>query len=178
VVIFDGLTKNWRYPGWRVSWTGGPSKAIESLASAGSFLDGGGSRPMQTAALSVLTAEHARAEAEAIRTTFRRKRNRMLDGLRALGVRFEREPEGTFYCWGNLANLPASINTGDALFRAALKHKVITVPGHFFDVDPGQRRGSRASRFRHHARFSFGPSEATIDDAIARLGRVVREAGA
>ncbi len=55
---------------------------------------------MQTAALSVLNAEHARAEAEAIRTTFRRKRNRMLDGLRALGVRFEREPEGTFLLLG------------------------------------------------------------------------------
>src|SRR5204863_8085058 len=24
VVIFDGLTKNWRYPGWRVTWTLGP----------------------------------------------------------------------------------------------------------------------------------------------------------
>jgi aspartate/methionine/tyrosine aminotransferase len=44
VVIFDGLTKNWRYPGWRVTWTVGPSKVIEALASAGSFLDGGGSR--------------------------------------------------------------------------------------------------------------------------------------
>ncbi len=96
---------------------------------------------MQAAALSVLTAEHARAEAEAIRTTFRRKRNRMLDGLRAIGVRFEREPEGSFYCWGNLSNLPESVNTGDKLFRAALKQQVITVPGHFFDVDPGQRRG-------------------------------------
>ena len=176
VVIFDGLTKNWRYPGWRVSWTVGPSKVIESLSSAGSFLDGGGSRPMQCAAIPLLTAEHARAEAEAIRTAFRKKRNRLLDGLRALGVRFEREPEGTFYGWGNLSNLPPSINSGDALFRAALKHKVITVPGHFFDVDPGQRRGSRASRFLHHARFSFGPSEATIDDAVARLGRVVADA--
>src|SRR6516162_87354 len=24
VVIFDGLTKNWRYPGWRCTWTVGP----------------------------------------------------------------------------------------------------------------------------------------------------------
>ena len=68
VVIFDGLTKNWRYPGWRVSWTVGPSKVIESLSSAGSFLDGGGSRPMQSAAIPLLTADYARAEAEAIRT--------------------------------------------------------------------------------------------------------------
>ena len=26
VVIFDGLTKNWRYPGWRVAWTVAPSR--------------------------------------------------------------------------------------------------------------------------------------------------------
>jgi N-succinyldiaminopimelate aminotransferase len=25
VVIFDGLTKNWRYPGWRVTWTIAPA---------------------------------------------------------------------------------------------------------------------------------------------------------
>jgi hypothetical protein len=169
VVIFDGLTKNWRYPGWRVTWTVGPKKIIESLASAGSFLDGGGSRPMQAAALSVLTADHARQEAEAIRTAFRRKRDKMIDGLRRAGVRFEREPESTFYAWGNVAGLPAPLNTGEGLFRALLQHKVITVPGAFFDVDPGSRRVGRASRFKHHARFSFGPSERTIETALERI---------
>src|SRR5262245_37643453 len=97
VVIFDGLTKNWRYPGWRTTWTVGPRRVIEALASAGSFLDGGGSRPLQHAALAVLTAEHARQEALAIRETFGKKRALLLDGLRRLGVRFEREPDGTFY---------------------------------------------------------------------------------
>ena len=71
VVIFDGLTKNWRYPGWRTTWTVGPKKVVESLASAGSFLDGGGSRPLQRAALPLLTREHALQEAEAIRRAFR-----------------------------------------------------------------------------------------------------------
>jgi aspartate/methionine/tyrosine aminotransferase len=173
VVIFDGLTKNWRYPGWRVTWTVGPKKVIESLSSAGSFLDGGGSRPMQVAALSVLNAAHARQEAEAIRATFRKKRNKMVDGLRSIGVRFEREPEGTFYAWGNLSDLPPPLNTGEGLFRAALAEKVITVPGNFFDVDPGGRRVGRASRFKHHARFSFGPSENVIETALARLAALV-----
>lgn len=176
VVIFDGLTKNWRYPGWRMTWTIGPRAVIESLASAGSFLDGGGSRPLQRAAVQVLTAEHARAEAEAIRKAFRRKRNKLLDGLRALGVRVEREPEGTFYVWGNLSDLPPPLNTGDGLFRAALDRKVITVPGHFFDVDPGQRRVGRHSRFKNYARFSFGPSEDVIDVALGRLRELVAEA--
>jgi aspartate/methionine/tyrosine aminotransferase len=129
---------------------------------------------MQRAALGILSAEHARAEAEAIRTAFRRKRNKLVDGLRALGVRIEREPEGTFYVWGNVANLPPGLNTGDDLFRRALEKKVIVVPGHFFDVDPGQRRVGRASRFNQHVRFSFGPSEETVDTALARLGELVR----
>jgi aspartate/methionine/tyrosine aminotransferase len=176
IVIFDGLTKNWRYPGWRVTWTVGPRQVIESLASAGSFLDGGGSRPLQHAALELLTAEHARAEAEAIRKAFKRKRDLMIDGLRSLGVRLEREPEGTFYVWGNLSNLKPPLNTGDGLFRAALEHKVITVPGHFFDVDPGQRRVGRSSRFVNHARFSFGPSESVLETALSRLKELVRSA--
>ena len=31
IVLFDGLTKNWRYPGWRVTWTVGPSRVIEAV---------------------------------------------------------------------------------------------------------------------------------------------------
>jgi aspartate/methionine/tyrosine aminotransferase len=173
IVIFDGLTKNWRYPGWRTSWTVGPRRVIDALASAGSFLDGGGSRPLQHAALEVLNAEHARKEAEAIRRSFGKKRNMLLDGLRSLGVRFEREPDGTFYAWGNLEQLPEPLNTGEGLFRAALEHKVIVVPGHFFDVDPGRRRVGRTSRFKHHARFSFGPSEAVMQSALERLKALV-----
>ncbi|MBK8169871.1 MAG: pyridoxal phosphate-dependent aminotransferase [Sandaracinaceae bacterium] len=173
IVLFDGLTKNWRYPGWRVTWTVGPSKIIEAISSAGSFLDGGGSRPMQMAAIPLLTPEHAQKEAEAIRKSFRKKRDKMVDGLRSIGVRFEREPEGTFYAWGDLSRLPASLRTGEDFFREALKHKVITVPGQFFDVDPGQRRFGRPSRFLHHTRFSFGPSEATLDLALDRFRTMV-----
>ncbi|HVR19406.1 MAG TPA: aminotransferase class I/II-fold pyridoxal phosphate-dependent enzyme, partial [Polyangiaceae bacterium] len=165
--------KNWRYPGWRMSWTLGPSRVIEAIASAGSFLDGGGSRPLQRAALGVLTAEHARAEAEAIRRAFGAKRTLLIEGLRALGVRLEREPDGTFYVWGNLEKLPPPLDTGEGLFRAALAEKVIVVPGALFDVDPGQRRVGRSSRFRHHARFSFGPSESVVTAALGRLRDLV-----
>jgi aspartate/methionine/tyrosine aminotransferase len=175
VVIFDGLTKNWRYPGWRVTWTLGPRRVIEAVASAGSFLDGGGCRPMQQAALDLLTASHARAEAEAIRAQFGRKRKKLLAGLRALGVRFEMEPSGTFYAWGDVSSLPDGLNTGADLFQAALQRKVILVPGHFFDVDPGRRRFGRPSRFLRHARFSYGPEESVIDRALERLQELVEE---
>ncbi len=175
VVILDGLTKNWRYPGWRVTWTLAPKSVIEAISSAGSFLDGGGSRPMQRAALEVLTLEHAQQETAAIHDVFGKKRQRLLTGLRDLGFVVDLPPEGTFYVWASAEHLPPSINDGMSLFRAALNKQVITVPGEFFGVDPGRRRGRRASRFRSHLRFSFGPSMNVIDTALERIGQVIAD---
>jgi aspartate/methionine/tyrosine aminotransferase len=169
VLLFDGLTKNWRYPGWRVTWTIGPKSVIESVASAGSFLDGGGSKPMQRAAVGLMDFDHVRAETSALHTIFSRKRRLMIDRLLKMGVTIDAEPEGTFYVWGSVAELPKGLNDGPSFFRAALAEKVITVPGEFFDVNPGKRRGGRPSRFRHYIRFSFGPSEDVLVKALDRL---------
>jgi len=176
VLIFDGLTKNWRYPGWRVTWTVGPKSVIEAVASAGSFLDGGGSKPMQRAAVQLMDAEHVRAETAAIQKSFSKKRRIMIDGLRKLGITIDVEPEGTFYVWGSVAELPPSLADGHSFFRAALQEKVICVPGEFFDVNPGKRRHGRPSRFRQHLRFSFGPSESVIERALERLQSMVDRA--
>ncbi len=173
VVILDGLTKNWRYPGWRVAWTVGPKAMIESLASAGSFLDGGCSRPMQRAAIPLLDRDTADAEARSIQATFKTKRARMKEGLEALGIRVRPEPAGGFYCWGDLQGLPEGLRTGGKLFPAGLEEGVIVVPGRFFDVNPGQRRPDRPSRFQSFARFSFGPPLEEIERGLASLGRVI-----
>jgi hypothetical protein len=175
VVLFDGLTKNWRYPGWRCTWIVGPQAVIEAVSSSGSFLDGGGSKPLQRSAVPLLAAGHVEAETSAIRDAFLRKRAMLTDGLRDLGVRFDVEPEGTFYCWGDVSRLPKRINDGMSFFRAALERQVITVPGEFFDVNPGKRRSGRPSRFRHYARFSFGPEEGVVAEGVERIGEMVRE---
>src|SRR5690349_9587238 len=86
VVLFDGLTKNWRYPGWRVTWTVGPKRVIEAVASAGSFLDGGGSKPLQRAAIPLLEEAHVAAETNATQTAFRSKRDFLIAGLARLGI--------------------------------------------------------------------------------------------
>ena len=176
IVLFDGLTKNWRYPGFRVSWIIGPKSVIESTASAGSFLDGGGVAPMQRAAIDLVSEAHTRTETDAIRNSFTSKRKTLLDGLKKMGVRFDLEPEGTFYAWGDLSELPPSLRDGDSFFRAALEHQVICVPGEFFDVNPGKRRTGRPSRFKNHMRFSFGPPADVLQTALSRLSDMVKSA--
>ncbi|MGH7704067.1 MAG: pyridoxal phosphate-dependent aminotransferase, partial [Gemmatimonadales bacterium] len=173
VVLFDGFTKNWRYPGWRCTWIVGPRAVIDAVSSTGSFLDGGGSKPLQRSAVPLLTPEIVHAETAAIRRAFLRKREILQAGLERAGMRFDLEPEGTFYCWADISGLPTAINDGMSFFKAALKEKVICVPGEFFDINPGKRRTGRPSRFRSHVRFSFGSEERMVEEGVRRIGGMV-----
>jgi aspartate/methionine/tyrosine aminotransferase len=58
VILFDGLTKSFRYPGWRVGWALGPSEMIQTMARTASSIDGG---PVEDRA--ARRAARARAEA-------------------------------------------------------------------------------------------------------------------
>ena len=171
VIIVDGLTKNWRYPGWRISWTLGPREVIHAIASAGSFLDGGANNPFQNEVLGLLEPECVMQETAAIQTAFRAKRDYTLDRLYKMGVLVEVEPAGTFYVWANLSQLPPPLNDGIQFFEAGLEEKVITVPGVFFDVNPEKRR--TYARYRNYCRVSFGPEMEVVARGLDALERVI-----
>jgi len=172
VLLIDGLTKSFRYPGWRVGWAVGPAAMIDTLGRAASAIDGGPGQPIQRAALEVLKPERADAESTALRQVFARKRNLMTSRLAEMGIRCCPEPQGTFYCWASLEKLPPPLNDGQAFFEEALKYKVITVPGRFFDVNPGGLR-TGPSPFRMWTRFSFGPPEDNVREGLDRLERMI-----
>jgi aspartate/methionine/tyrosine aminotransferase len=173
IIIVDGLTKNWRYPGWRISWTLGPKAVIETIASAGSFLDGGANHPFQNVAATLLQPELARQETLAIQNHFGRKRDFVLGRLRQLGFAVDAEPRGAFYVWASLSGLPTPLNHGMSFFREALKEKVIIVPGVFFDVNPGNRR--LHGRYENYCRISFGPEQRKVEIGLDALERVIRK---
>jgi aspartate/methionine/tyrosine aminotransferase len=175
IVLFDGFTKNWRYPGWRCTWIVGPEAVIDAVSSSGSFLDGGGSKPLQRSAVPLLSPEIACAETAAIRRVFGRKRKILMEGLQSAGMRFDVEPEGTFYCWADISALPAGLNDGMSFFRALLEYHAICVPGEFFDVNPGKRRSGRPSRFKSYVRFSFGAEEAQVVEGVRRIREMVQK---
>lgn len=175
VILFDGLTKNWRYPGFRISWTLGPKKLIEAITSAGSFLDGGASHPTQKATIPLLSQEIADQEATSIQKHFTKKRDYLLEELRNLGV-LVHKPFGGFYCWGDLSHLPESLRNGHDFFEALLKNNGIVVPGSFFDINPGKRRPKKNARFSSFARFSFGPPQEELELGIAMIKKTIHEA--
>ncbi|HCP44639.1 MAG TPA: pyridoxal phosphate-dependent aminotransferase, partial [Deltaproteobacteria bacterium] len=169
VVLVDGLTKNWRYPGFRLSWTLGPRSIIERVTSAGSFLDGGPPHPLQKAVLPLIAGDVADREARAIQDHFGNKRKLVLDRVRSMGMKLAADPSGGFYAFAALDALPPALRDGMDFFRAALDRNVIVVPGEFFDVNPGQRRGHIPSRLKGYVRISYGPDMGSLVSGLDRL---------
>lgn len=172
VIIIDGLTKSFRYPGWRIGWVLAPERIIENINRAASAIDGGPSQPMTRAAIKVLEKNHADSETSAVRKVFSRKKNIMLEALRKSGI--ECLPSnGTFYLWGNISALPKPINNAEQFFNEALKHRVMTVPGYFFDIQAGSKKKNK-SEFRQWVRFSFGPPEENMMQGLERLTKMIQ----
>ncbi len=175
VLVVDGLTKNWRYPGLRLSWILGPKTAVDAAGSAGSFIDGGAVRPVQRAALGLMDPATVASDAAALQKHFMAKRQIMLQGLQEMGVHVPNKPQGTFYVWGSLEELPADLRDCMAFFQAAMEQKVLCVPGVFFDVNPGKRRTAQHSQYNQHIRFSFGPPLESVELGLSRLKALVAQ---
>jgi hypothetical protein len=127
ICIVNGLTKNWRLPGWRICWVVGPRHCIDVLGSVGSYMDGGANHPLQKAALPFLHPDFVIADALALQAHFRKKRDFLIEQLTALGISV-RKPEATFYIWADTSKLPAPINNGVIFFEYCIRFKVICVP--------------------------------------------------
>lgn len=173
VVLIDGLTKNFRYPGLRVGWAVGPSEIIENIARSASAIDGGPPTVMQRAAVEILEPARVDQETTALREQFAIKRAVMIDALQGMGIEIARPGRGTFYLWGSVRNLPAPLNDADAFFLRGLDEKVMTVPGRFFDVNPGRRR-NQPHIDSSWVRFSFGPPLDNVKLGLDRLRRMVK----
>ncbi|KAI9104567.1 aminotransferase [Phlyctochytrium arcticum] len=172
----NGMTKNFRLPGWRVCWIVGPKDFISSMAAAGSFLDGGANHPLQKAAIPLLDPSRVLQDARALQTHFLAKRNYVIGRLAQMNLPIL-PPKGTFYIWLNVSPLPEPLNNGLGFFETALDHKVIVVPGIFFDLNPGNRRELFESPFHHYVRLSFGPPMEQLEKGLNGIEKMLIKAG-
>jgi len=176
VIIINGLTKNWRLPGWRVCWVLGPKNLVTALSQSGSFLDGGANHPLQLAAIPMLDPERVQKDKIALQKHFKKKRDHVLKRLYKMGLKVTHPPTSTFYIWLNLESLPAPLNNGLTFFEELLKEKTIVIPGIFFDINPSHRRNLVDSPCHHYVRLSFGPLMKDLDMGLDAIQRVLKKA--
>jgi len=176
VIIIDGLTKNWRLPGWRICWVIGPKNLVTALSQSGSYLDGGANHPMQLAAVPLLDPAHVALEKVALQKHFKAKRDHVLSRLHQLHLDVAIPPNSTFYIWLNLEKLPAPLNNGLTFFEELLKEKTIVIPGIFFDINPSHRRNLFHSPCHHFVRLSFGPPLEDLDRGLDAIAKIVQNA--
>ena len=163
VFLIDGMTKSWRYPGFRLAWVVGPKTQIKEIIKASSFIDGGSSHPIQMAAI-----EHLKEASKigytssnrALQSTFKEKRDILAKALSKVNIRVNHIPEGTFYMFGDVSKLGSDKNTGDKFLDFMIQNKMIIVPGKYFDINPNEAR--KDIKYQNMVRFSYGP-EKNID---------------
>jgi aspartate/methionine/tyrosine aminotransferase len=175
ILIVNGLTKNWRCPGFRVCWIVAPKAIVEMLGSAGSFLDGGANAPLQTLALPLMDLDFIRRDTWALQRHFRGKRDYLLQELLKLGISVKWQPTATFYVWASLESLPPPLNDCLVFLEECVKHKVVCVPGVFFDINPRGTRNVRLSSCISSVRFSYGPPMENLIKGMLQIGDMIEK---
>ena len=133
---------------------------IDAVASAGSFLDGGGSKPLQRAAIPLLD-DDARRRRDAARSTtaFREKRDRMLAGLERLGVAHRPRARRHVLRLGQRRRPAAAAQRRHGLLpRRARAARSSPCPASSSTSTPASAAAQRPRASARYVRFSFGPS--------------------
>ena len=104
MILFDGLTKGFRYPGWRRLG----ARAVGDDPDDGAHGELDRRRAVAIAQRAALAAlEPAGGPEHALREVFAKKRNLLVERLNAMGIRFAKEPLSTFYGWASLEDCPS-----------------------------------------------------------------------
>ena len=166
VVLVDGASKKFAMTGFRVGWAVADPDVVKAAGRHISQVTSCVSGPAQLAAEAALKL--GPGPAHAMRDVYHRRRDRFVAGLNRIGLKTAL-PEGAFYAWASAAELVGHSIGGTPCFttesvagRILEVEKVATVPGEAFGV-PG------------YLRLSFANDEATLDEALVRLERVLAE---
>lgn len=173
-ILIDGITKNFRAPGLRLSWIVAGEEIARKVGEMAGILDGGTSRPIQRFAQQFVEYDRATKLFANTRALFLGKRKQLLSGLRELGFSTLNEPQGSFYVFASLGGTRAGDLSGVQLFDELLRRGVIVIPGEFFDHST-LTNGQPVIDLSKWLRFSFGAPSEQLAEGLERIASCFKQ---
>jgi len=164
VITVNSFSKYFNMTGWRLGWLVVPDSLVPVFEKLAQNLFICAPTVAQHAALACFHPE-ALAIFEQRRREFQRRRDYLVPALRALGFGVPVMPDGAFYVYADIDGVAHARRTDSAAFSMAVLHDahVAIVPGDDFGVAAPQR----------HVRFSYATRYERIEEAVARLQRLL-----
>ncbi len=164
VICCSSLSKTYSITGWRLGYLIGPPEIIEHAKKVHDFLTVGAPHPLQEAATVAL--DFPRAYYEDLQDLYTKKRDIFINGLTNIGLEHN-VPQGTYFVMVDISKFLQTEQFhgwSDYQFSEWMIKKVgvAAVPGSSFFREP----------VNHLVRLHFARSEATLDEALARLARM------
>ena len=157
-ITINGISKTYSATGWRVGWAIAPKTLADAMRRTHDFLTVGAPHPLQVAAVTALSLPDAYYRDLAAMYTARR--DAFVRALTEVGLAC-RAPSGAYYVMADFSRFRFPDDWAFAMYLVE-RIRVATVPGSSFYGRP--KDGAR------FVRFMFSKRDATLKDAIDRLG--------
>ncbi|MDA0226068.1 MAG: aminotransferase class I/II-fold pyridoxal phosphate-dependent enzyme, partial [Proteobacteria bacterium] len=125
-VEFFTMSKSYNMAGWRIGFMVGNRDLVHALARIKSYHDYGTFTPLQVAA--IIALEGPQDCVEEIRTTYQRRRDVMVKGLRDAGWMVE-SPKASMYIWARIPEPYAKLGSLEFFKRLLDEAKIAVAPG-------------------------------------------------
>jgi aspartate aminotransferase len=157
LLIVGSLSKTYAMTGWRVGFALGSNKLLANMLKLQSHSTSNPTSIAQKAAVEALRA--SQDSVRAMLAEYRRRRDRVVEGLRAIpGIQCTL-PQGAFYAYPNIS---AYLNRDGLADTTVLAEKLLDEA--HVAVVPGAAFGTQ-----QHIRLSYATSQSQIDEGVRRM---------
>ena len=153
IIVVQSFSKPWAMTGWRVGWLLADAPVVEQLGKVHQFCVVSAPSTAQRACVEALACDPA-----PMREVYRRRRDKVLSELEAMGVAPQR-PDGAFYVFAPIGRF--GLDSETFCTRMLREAGLAATPGFCFGSDA-------------HIRLSYCYSDAQLDEAFARMKRFLQ----
>lgn len=151
-VELNSLSKPYNMTGWRIGMACGNQEIVRAIATSKANTDSGVFNAVQYAGIEAL--DNCDVFIDEMLAVYGRRRERVLETLRALGWQFD-APKGTFYLW---APVPAGYTSAEFCDFVFEKASVVLAPGAAYGVNG-----------EGYVRFSLTVEDDRLEEALSRM---------